>query len=81
MPDGEGLTPAFPHPLEQHGFKHIKGVDPIPLCLGSAVDITIIAATEPTLENDTFALWKDTTNTKYYLIWKCGTTQKKVELI
>jgi hypothetical protein len=37
-------------------------------------------ATEPNIPNDTMAFWKDTDDSKYYLILDIGGTQKKVEL-
>lgn len=37
-------------------------------------------STEPDIPNDTMAFWKDTDDSKYYLILDIGGTQKKVEL-
>jgi hypothetical protein len=37
-------------------------------------------ATEPDIPNDTMAFWKDSDDSKYYLILDIGGTQKKVEL-
>jgi hypothetical protein len=37
-------------------------------------------ATEPDIPNDTFAFWKDSDDSKYYLILDIGGTQKKIEL-
>jgi len=35
---------------------------------------------EPTLSNDDWGFWKDTDNSKFYLILNIAGTQKKVEL-
>lgn len=40
-----------------------------------------IQSSEPDLENDTYAFWKDTNTSKYYLLLDVSGEQKKVELI
>lgn len=41
---------------------------------------TYIQADEPTIESDSFAFWKDTDDSKFYLLKNIGGDQKKVEL-
>ena len=50
-------------------FRHIKNNPRI-----------IQQSTEPTLTKGTFGFWKDTDDSKYYLILNIDGTQKKVEL-
>jgi len=42
--------------------------------------ITYSQATEPDIDTDTVALWEDTANNRYWLIWDKAGTQRKVEL-
>lgn len=37
-------------------------------------------STEPSLADDTWSFWKDTDDSKYYLLLNISGTQKKVEL-
>lgn len=39
-----------------------------------------IQATEPTLANDTWCFWKDSDDSKFYLVLDIAGIQKKVEL-
>lgn len=41
---------------------------------------TYIQATEPTIPSDTFSFWKDTDDSKFYLLVNIDGTQKKVEM-
>lgn len=38
-------------------------------------------ATEPTIPNDTMAIWRDTTNNRTYIIYNRSGTQELVELV
>ena len=40
-----------------------------------------VQSSEPELENDSYAFWKDINTGKYYLLANIGGTQKKVELV
>jgi len=42
--------------------------------------LTYSQATEPDIMTDSVALWEDTANNRYWLIWDKGGTQRKVEL-
>lgn len=39
-----------------------------------------VQAAEPSIIEGSFAFWKDTDNSKFYLLLKIGSDQKKVEL-
>jgi len=79
MPEKPKKVSKLDKNLERYALDVDKDLDNIFEYLRSEPRV-FIQSTEPTIKNNSFAFWKDSDDSKYYLILNIAGNAKKVEL-